>query len=196
MQPLPDPALAVIADFGTPTRLTKEEYPDAGKFSAKKIIDVLCGSYRKELWIATQRLNDGLAGLAVTDRVRERAYQIKWPACTYVIKNTPALSLTVYNKTNASDLYKELTGRAGDDKSIRYFFRQSKVAVRKYHPGAELIASHLTVASAVKIQDPDGFAPAIRSALPQKYTQYLQFQIAQGDASPTPPQAAPPPHHL
>jgi hypothetical protein len=189
IQPLPSDALQVIATYGTPTVLSKINYPDAGKFSAKKIIDVLCGSYREELWIATQRLNGGLAGVRATDRIRDRVYKIKWPACTYVIQPTKAVPLLVYNKTTASDLYKQLTGGVGNDTSIRYYFRNSGVSdVAKIAAGTALVPAHVTVAGQLKFTNPTGFTQALTSAMPGDPAKYIKFTEVVGQV----PNGAPP----
>ena len=57
IQPLPTEAVKAIATFGEPTVLARSNYPDAKHFTAKHVIEVLCGSYRESYWQATVKLN-------------------------------------------------------------------------------------------------------------------------------------------
>src|SRR5688572_27696033 len=57
-QPLPDAAVVTLAKIGEPTVLSKADYPDAARFSARQVVTVLCGSYRESYWQETLNAND------------------------------------------------------------------------------------------------------------------------------------------
>lgn len=173
IQPLPTSAVKAIAAFGEPTVLTKANYPDAKHFTAKHIIEVLCGSYREGYWQATVDLN-ALGNTAPQHVLGERVYTIKWPACAYVIQPSKRLPLVVYNRTNAANLYKELTGASGSEDSIRYYFRESGVAdIGRIQAGAELVPSHVTVYRNIHVTDPKAFQAALSKATTNQSDKYV-----------------------
>ena len=69
-----------IADAAPPSVLTRSSYPEAGRFSARQIAQVLCGT-PLSAYLGLIRNRNGLSASDLDKPLGDDAYKIPFPAC-------------------------------------------------------------------------------------------------------------------
>lgn len=178
VKPLPHAAIAALAAVGAPTVLTAAKYPDAAKFSAREIIEVLCGTFQPAYWNETKSRNR-LKGLSASQRLGALAYSIRWPACTYALKDPRALRISVRPGDTAAGLYTQLTGATGSKVAIQQFFGNADARnLENLRPGQLLSPALASYSTKLEIQDASGFDKIIRGTVDSSLPVYFQMNGA------------------
>ena len=147
---LPQPVVKFVAEELPPTRLGRNQYPEAGAFTPEQIVKVLCGSVRNDymgLLMARFHLNP----TDLQKPIGTRVYDIDWPACLFV-KNQPSNAIyTVHTGDTLSALRQRFTGVTGNVATNARFFGipTAQAATGKLSPGQQLQVPYTTSALTV-----------------------------------------------
>lgn len=175
VQPLPDKAVAAIAQLASPTTLSQARYPDAKDFTARQVIEILCGSFSASYWEATKRQNH-ISNLSTLEPLHAAAYSIRWPACAYILKRETPIRVKVRPGDTAASVYEELTGAVGTGNDVAKFFEPQKGQdLGNLHAGQILVPSHATVSTILKAQDAVKVSDVIDRAFGSDRNRYLHI---------------------
>lgn len=168
--PVSPSTISALAQTAKPTTLDRANYPDAPKFSAQEVINVLCGSYQPTYWSETLRSNAQLK-LFLDKPLGDLVYKIQWPACVYVAKRAdPPFHYAVKSGESAADIFKGLTGSAGSKSEIGHFFEKSQVKnISSIKPGQVLAFAQYSRPTIVQIES-QNTAAVIADAASLKFT--------------------------
>jgi hypothetical protein len=117
----PDALTVAVANKLPSTRLEEHEYPEAGVFTARRIVQVLCGRV-DGAYMAELIKRNKLTAEQLKKPLGHKVYSIDWPACLYVQNLTKQNNYTVRKGETLSGIRYRLTGVPGTEMSnARYF---------------------------------------------------------------------------
>lgn len=160
---LPDDLLRYIARKAQPTRLARANYPEAGLFSAREAIRILCGSVR-ESYLAEFRARNGHDD--VDGPMGAKAFEFEFPACPYVRLTAGDVNYIIASGEVASAVRLKLTGVPGKRETNARYFSLPPGKLDSLSIGQQVPVPYITAPTTLFVEDASGFTKGMMTTVP------------------------------
>ena len=155
--------LQVFASAGPGVTLSREQYPEAGVFTPRQVIQVICGQVSPE-FLKLVTAQNGLAPADLDRVANEAIYKLHIPSCPYVAKFTAPKTYTVRPGDTFATIKEQFTGAQGGVATTARFFNVAPNVIRsgKLGVGQQLKIPYATAATVLPEASAEMLVAAIK----------------------------------